>query len=215
MIYLLKKQETESTTSNNIKYTTIVYIRCVKMEIRLSNIEVILLSIVNEKPSYAYEIDKTIDLRQMRRWVKVGVASIYQVLKRLEKKGLVYSQKEKEGRMPERNRYYVTADGKAALVETSKKLLSGFEWHYLDLNVGLEASDLLTPAEISESIMKRLFKVQTNKKRLEELFAEGNDKMFKQKAVIKNLISFRRAEEKYLKGLLEELPANYQGNSGA
>ena len=61
----------------------------------LSNIEVILLSIVNEKPSYAYEIDKTINLRDMRRWVRIGVASIYQALKKLEEKGLVYSKKEK------------------------------------------------------------------------------------------------------------------------
>jgi DNA-binding PadR family transcriptional regulator len=85
------------------------------MEQKLSNIEVILLSIVNEKPSYAYEIDKTIDLREMRRWVRVGVASIYQVLKKLEGKNLVYSQKEKEGSMPERKRYYVTGAGEEGL----------------------------------------------------------------------------------------------------
>ena len=60
-------------------YTTIAYRVVVNMEQRLSNIEVVLLSIVNEKPSYAYEIDKTIDLRDMRRWIRIGVASIYQV----------------------------------------------------------------------------------------------------------------------------------------
>ena len=38
----------------------------------LSNIEVILLGIVNEKPSYAYEIDKIIDSRDMRKWVRLG-----------------------------------------------------------------------------------------------------------------------------------------------
>ncbi len=176
------------------------------MEQKLSNIEVILLSIVNEKPSYAYEIDKTIDLRQMRRWVKIGVASIYQVLKRLEEKKMVNSQKEKEGRMPERKRYYVTGEGRAALIETSKRLLSGFEWHYLDLNVGLETSDLLSPAELADCIIKRLSRVKSNKKRLIEIYATGNDIKFKKKAVIKNLIGFRRAEEKYLEGLLEELP---------
>jgi DNA-binding PadR family transcriptional regulator len=56
----------------------------------LSNIEVILLSIVNEKPSYAYEIDKIIDSRDMRKWVRIGVASIYQVLKRLEERECGY-----------------------------------------------------------------------------------------------------------------------------
>jgi DNA-binding PadR family transcriptional regulator len=171
----------------------------------LSNIEVILLSIVNEKPSYAYEIDKTIDLRDMRRWVRVGVASIYQVLKRLEEKKLVYSQKEKEGRMPERKRYYVTDNGKAALVESSKRLISSFEWHYLDLNVGLETSNILSPGEIAGCLKKRLTRVQLNTKKLKEIYLAGNDKVFKKKAIIRNLIIFREAEEKYLLEFLREL----------
>ena len=171
----------------------------------LSNIEVILLSIVNEKPTYAYEIDKIIELREMRRWVRVGVASIYQVLKKLEQKKLVYSRSEKEGRMPERKRYYITGAGRTALLAAAQRLLSDFEWHYLDLNVGMEASDLLTPAEIAGCIKKRLVKVRTNKKKLEEVLAAGSDTMFKRTAVVKNLIYFRDAEEKYLRELLEYL----------
>jgi DNA-binding PadR family transcriptional regulator len=151
----------------------------------LSNIEVILLSIVNEKPSYAYEIDKTIDLRDMRRWVRVGVASIYQVLKRLEEKKLVYSQKEKEGRMPERKRYYVTDNGKAALVESSKRLISSFEWHYLDLNVGLETSDILSPGEIAGCLKKRLSRVQSNKKRLKEIYLPEKIRYLRKELLLK------------------------------
>ncbi len=188
-------------------YTTIDYNRCIKMNQNLSNIEVILLSIVNEKPSYAYEIDKTIDLREMRRWVRVGVASIYQALKKLENKNLVYSQKEKEGRMPERKRYYVTDDGKSALIDSSKKLLSSFEWHYLDLNVGLESSDLLTPTEIAACVEERFFRVQANKNKLAEIITAGNNTMFKKKAVINNLFSFREAEERFLRELLTSLQA--------
>jgi len=170
----------------------------------LSNIEVILLSIVNENPSYAYEIDKAIDNRDMRRWVRVGVASIYQVLKRLEEKNLVYSQKEKEGRMPERNRYYITEHGKLALTETSKKLLSELEWYYLDLNVGLETSDLIPPGEIADCLTRRLARVQANITRLKKNLSEQEIK-FKKKVVIKNLIYFREAEEAFLKEYLQEL----------
>lgn len=171
----------------------------------LSNVEVVLLSIVNEKPSYAYEIDKTIDYRDMRRWVRVGVASIYQVLRRLEEKDLVYSQKEKEGRMPDRNRYYITDSGKSALVEASKRLLSELEWYYLDLNVGLATSDLLTPGEIAGCLKKRLARVQSNIKRLKEMHSIENDMDSKKKTVIKNLVYFREAEEKFLREVLQEL----------
>ena len=168
----------------------------------LSNIEVILLSIVNEKPSYAYEIDKTIDARDMRRWIRIGVASIYQVLKRLKDKGLVYSQKEKEGRMPERNRYYITEHGRKALVKAAKWLLSNLEWYYLDLNIGLEASDLLTVEEMKDCIAQRLAKVQANKKRMQEIYKAENESTLKRKAVIENLINFRAAEEKFLQSFL-------------
>lgn len=178
------------------------------MSYNLSNIEVTLLSIVNEKPSYAYEIDKTIEAREMRRWVRVGVASIYQVLKKLENKKLVYSQKEKEGRMPQRKRYYATEAGKKALVEASKRRLSRLEWYYLDLNVGLEASDLLSPGEVGDCLARRLARVRSNKKRLTELYTAENGDRFKKKAVIKNLISFREAEENFLQECIQVLSSN-------
>ena len=179
----------------------------------LSNIEVILLSIVNEKPSYAYEIDKIIDSRELRNWVRIGVASIYQVLKRLERKKMVISQIEKEGRMPDRKRYYVTNSGKAALVENAKLLLSSFEWYYFDLNVGLEISDLLTNEELLACAMKRLTIVQANTKVLKKKYISGNDKSFKKKAVIKNLLLFREAEEKFLQQFIQELTP--EDNSGS
>lgn len=172
----------------------------------LSNIEVILLSIVNEKPSYAYEIDKTIECRDMRRWVRVGVASIYQVLKRLEERGLVYSKKEKEGKMPDRKRYYITEEGQKALAHASKRLLTNLEWYYLDLNVGLETSDILTQDELVSCLTKRLSIVKSNIKRLKEDFTLEQEMPYKKKEVVKNLIYFREAEERFLQEILQELP---------
>lgn len=171
----------------------------------LSNIEVILLSIINEKPSYAYEIDKVIESRDMRRWVKIGVASIYQVLKRLEEKKLVSSQLEKEGKMPERKRYRITEPGKKALAETSKELLSDLEWFYLNLNVGLESSDCLTPDEINDCLMRRLARVRTNISRLQAMYLAETKMGFREKFVLKNLLYFRQAEESFLAEVLEEM----------
>lgn len=170
---------------------------------KLSNIEVVLLSIVNEKPSYAYEIDKIIEKRDMRKWVKIGVASIYQVLERLERKGLLFSRREKEGRMPVRKRYYITEAGKAVMKEASLKLLSEMEWYYLDLNVGLESSDLLTPEEIADCFRKRLGKVNANIRKLCKFYR--GEKLFKGRVIIKNLIYFREAEKKFLEDMLREL----------
>ena len=180
--------------------------RCIKTMVQaLSNIEVILLNIVNEKPSYAYEIDKTIECRDMRRWVRVGVASIYQVLKRLEEKELVYSKNEKEGRMPDRKRYYITDSGKEALAADCKRLLSEFEWYYLDLNVGLETSDVLTADEMADCLTKRLHLVKINIKRLKENLSIEAEMPYKKREIVKNLIYFREAEQKFLQEILQGL----------
>ncbi|TEB07893.1 Transcriptional regulator PadR-like family protein [Pelotomaculum schinkii] len=174
-------------------------------KIILSNIEAILLSIVREKPSYAYEINKVIEYRNLRMWVRVGVASIYQVLKRLEENGLVISHNERDGRMPDRKRYYITDSGKTALTETSKRLLSNLEWFYLDLNVGLEASNALTPREMAQCLTKRLAKVKTNINRVKEISISDREARFKKKAIIKNLTFLRESEEAFLQEVLREM----------
>jgi DNA-binding PadR family transcriptional regulator len=176
----------------------------------LSNIEAILLSIVREKPSYAYEINKVIEYRNLRMWVRVGEASTYQVLKRLEEKDLVFSQKEKDGRMPDRKRYYITDSGKTALTETSKRLLSNLEWFYLDFNVGLEASNLLTPNETAQCLIHRLNKVKLNLNRIKEISMSDSEAQFKKKAIIRNLIFLRESEEAFLKKFLQEMSVNYK-----
>jgi DNA-binding PadR family transcriptional regulator len=171
----------------------------------LSNIEAILLSIVREEPSYAYEINKVIEYRNLRMWVRVGVASIYQVLKRLEENGLVISHNERDGQMPDRKRYYITDAGKTALIETSKRLLSRLEWFYLDLNVGLEASNVLTPGEMAQCLTRRLAKVKLNINRVKEISMSDREARFKKKAIIKNLIFLREAEEAFLQEVLREI----------
>lgn len=107
--------------------------------------------------------------------------------------------------MPERKRYYITEEGRIALSEASKRLLSNFERYYLDFNVGLEASDLLTPGEIASCIVKRLARVQTNIQRMREMYADEKVAAFKKKAVIRNLTRLREAEENFLKEFLQEL----------
>jgi len=163
-----------------------------------------LLSIVNEKPSYAYEIDKILEQKGTRRWVKIGVASVYQVLKRLETKKMVYSISEKEGNMPDRKRYYITDTGKNSLIEASKRLISSFEWLYLDLNVGLEACTVLSIEEIASCLKKRLNKVKANLEKLKELYVSSNDSSFNKKLVLKNLIYFREAERNFIEDLLAQ-----------
>lgn len=171
----------------------------------LSNAELILLSLVNEKPTYAYEIEKQIESRRMRHWVKIGIASIYQVLERLHRKGFVDYDTERDGKAPERKRYFITAEGKEELKTAVKGLLVQIEWYYLDLNVALSGSEILEPGELKQCLIERLEKARHSLKKLKENYLNQKKDSLKGGAVAGNVMLFREAEVKFLEQFLAEL----------
>jgi len=171
----------------------------------LSNVEMILLSLVNEKPSYAYEIDKQIQIRDMRCWVKVGVASIYQVLDRLASQGYLYYQREQVGKMPPRKRYFLTRAGREELRQAVRNRLAKLEWFYLDLTLGLEGADCLEKTELADCLRTRRREACRNLSgliRMQEENSNGQGGCDKKKAVTNVLLAFRQAEIDVLDKLL-------------
>ncbi|MDA8228046.1 MAG: PadR family transcriptional regulator [Desulfitobacterium hafniense] len=172
----------------------------------LSNVELILLSLINEKPSYAYEIEKQIETKKMRHWVKIGIASIYQVLERLRKQGLVSFKTEKEGRAPERKRFFITEEGQEKLRESVQHLLSHAENYYLDLNVAIECADILDRETYRQCLTQRLEQVETALQRVKSMLeVNDQDTTSKGAMVMQNLLLFRKAERDFLKSLLENI----------
>ena len=87
----------------------------------------------------------------MREWTEVGFSSIYYLLKKLEKNGLIQSHTEQSvGRGPARKTYTITTAGQTACLEESRKALAGphrfYSPFYLGLaNLpGLATTDVLT-----------------------------------------------------------------------
>lgn len=81
-------------------------------------LDMCLLSIISEEPSYGYEMIHKLQERGLRL---VSEGSIYPLLSRLQKGGLVdgYLVHSTEG--PARKYYQITTDGRAALVEWAKE----------------------------------------------------------------------------------------------
>lgn len=172
----------------------------------LSNVELIVLSLINEKPAYAYEIEKQIEARNMRLWVKIGIASIYQVLERLHRRGLVQFSIEREGKAPERKRYSLTTEGRDELKSSVKTLLGKLEWYFLDLNVAIEGSDILSVVELEECLQQRLEIVRHSLAKLQQDYLTKHGKKMKEDSVMRSVMLFREAEIK----LLEELMTKSQ-----
>jgi DNA-binding PadR family transcriptional regulator len=91
----------------------------------MTNSELAILSLIVEKSSHGYEIEGVIEAREMRNWTEVGFSSIYYILNKLEKQGLVEGQLEKPtGKGPARKVYHITAAGLEAYHQATLEAIS-------------------------------------------------------------------------------------------
>ena len=113
----------------------------------ISNLEASVLGLICEGFRYGYELDKIIDERNMRHWTEIGFSSIYYVLKRLEKEGLISSGSEQvSGRS--RKVYQVTPQGEAEMKSKVMGLVSNYN-HVTDpFDLGVGNLQRLTHEEI-------------------------------------------------------------------
>ncbi|MHB1652568.1 MAG: PadR family transcriptional regulator [Desulfitobacteriaceae bacterium] len=171
----------------------------------LSNIELVLMKFIKTTPSYAYEVEKLIEDREIQQWVKIGSTTVYQVLDRLCKKGLLEFKVEKEGKMPQRKRYYVTAKGNNAFDEAAAKVLRKSELYYFDLTVGLTCRHLMEPEIFRQTIQERLNSLNDFIDHFNEKFEKARELYPSKKLLVREyLLSHYKLEQGFLERLLKE-----------
>ena len=91
----------------------------------MTNAELAILGLIAEESRHGYDIEQIIEQRGMRDWTEIGFSSIYYLLNKLEKDGMVNSQLQQPGgKGPARKVYSITADGKNALAAGALAALS-------------------------------------------------------------------------------------------
>ena len=113
----------------------------------MTNAELAILSLVAEQPRHGYEIEQVIQARGMREWTEVGFSSIYYLLKKLERRGLVEGHLEAAERGPARKIYRLTPAGGEALRVGVLDALSVPRRCYPLLQLGLANLPAVAPAE--------------------------------------------------------------------
>ncbi|MBT3285587.1 PadR family transcriptional regulator [Candidatus Bathyarchaeota archaeon] len=177
----------------------------------ISNLETSILGLVCEGFSYGYELDKIIDERNMRHWTEIAFSSIYYVLKRLEKKGLITSGSERvSGRT--RKIYSVTLQGEATMNEKVRELISS---HHqvtdpFDLGIGnlhtLPFEDIIKGLKsYKESLDSR---EQFYRKRLEVM--EESDWPHHIRGLVTRPLAMMDAERKWIQSYINDLEAHHE-----
>lgn len=120
---------------------------------RLTGAELLLLGLVAEMPRHGYQIDQVIGQRGMREWTRIGFSSIYFVLGKLQRLGLVTAKKPVRTNASGKARkvYAVTPAGRRTLAAQtiaalrdvqpgySSVLLGMINWSALEREQALEA----------------------------------------------------------------------------
>ncbi|HHG91123.1 MAG TPA: PadR family transcriptional regulator [Devosia sp.] len=172
-------------------------------EKKLTVAELMVLGLVAEMPRHGYQLEQVIKERGMREWTQIGFSSIYFVLGKLEKAGLVVAKKPDGAKA--KKTYSVTGAGRRALVAQSlqalrehrptySSVLAGMaHWPVLDREAGVAA--LRERGEAIASELERLENIQFEQQPLPDFVA----------ALFDHSLSLLRAEADWVKRTADHL----------
>ena len=129
---------------------------------KLSNpLAVAVLACLDERPMHPYEMASTLRARNKHESIKLNYGSLYTVVERLSRQGLIVPQEtEREGRRPERTVYAITDPGKIALEEWLSETLSMPVKEYTQFEAALSLMPVLTPEEVGALLEQRRLRLE-------------------------------------------------------
>lgn len=175
----------------------------------MSTIDLIVLGLVKQQPQGAYDIQKELESRNISRWVRVSIPSIYKKVIQLEEKGYIQGSITKTGKMPEKAVYQLTEKGESYFLELMDKISNQTVNIFLDLNsviVNLDSVPL-------ETKLKYLNQIESNILDLAEtlnknIIAKPHSPMIG-KSVLEQQFSLAETLKKWIGGLKSQYKKSY------
>jgi len=172
---------------------------------KISNKEIALLGLLNEKPMHGYEIEQEVYNRDMRFWTEISLSSIYKVLKKLEAKGYVRSKVRLTTNNVAQKVDTITAIGKKALRESIAKLFTEFDHHRWEVDLAISNLNSLSGDEAEICINAYIVKMEELLKgygELQKYLVVNGCKAFRQALAIRPQFLYK-AEIEWAKGYLK------------
>jgi DNA-binding PadR family transcriptional regulator len=166
--------------------------------------EVAILGLVNEGETHGYAINQTIEERGMHIWTVIGFSSIYAILQRLEKAGLIKSRRDKTGKLPARRLYRITGEGKKALRRALKLYLSEPDRPRFRVDLGVANLHILPKEEAIKCLEAYCADLREKINALNRRVEELKPLDFITEAVFDHALSHRQAELRWAETLLKK-----------
>lgn len=163
-----------------------------------TNAELAILSLVCEQPRHGYEIEQVIEGRGMREWTEIGFSSIYYLLKKLERAGLVAGRSAPAARGPSRRVYRATSAGRATLQAEALKALALPGRRASELQLGLACFPLLTPREALPALEQHRRELQARLKEVRRRWQEQKPVPYFVEAMFEHALAMGGAELQWL-----------------
>src|SRR5579859_1783732 len=168
----------------------------------MTDAELAILSLLSEGPSFDHELNAALDDRGIRRWTAIGYSSMFYVLSKLERQGLV----ERIGEEGERKRYQISAAGVGVLQTAVADLLGTPHPHDQYFELGLANLHILRPNQVASALATRLQDIGSQLTWLRKE-AETPGLSFQINALYQHHITMLEAEQAWMEKFIEEWTA--------
>jgi DNA-binding PadR family transcriptional regulator len=121
----------------------------------VSRVEAVVLGLLGEEQLYGYQILERFRERGMEHWARVGRASVYQALHRLEREGFITGRTQGRGEGPDRRVYRISRSGRDRLREALRERLAGGHTAQSEAGVALGLAHSLGPSGVRGAIGSR------------------------------------------------------------
>jgi DNA-binding PadR family transcriptional regulator len=168
----------------------------------MTDAELAILSLLAEGPSYDHDINDTIEARGLRRWTAIGNSSMYYVLDKLEKQGLVERISEQYGH----RKFGISAAGSGVLQTAVSDLLTVSHAFDRSFELGLANLHLLKPSQVRSALLGRQQDLQAQLAKAREEF-DKVDGSFQVSALFDHSVTMLEAELAWLNDFLPKWEA--------
>ncbi len=134
-----------------------------------------ILTMLFEAPMHPYRMQQLIKERGKDEVINVSQrASLYQTINRLERDGLIVSQKvSREENRPERTTYELTKPGEEMMFRWMREILSTPGKDYPEFPAALSVLAVMTVEDAQRQLEYRLIRLEAELKRIDEETAQG------------------------------------------